>query len=152
MSHRETVSHSENFAVPAASVWNLLIDWGSIIDWMPPGNIRHLRLEGEGIGAVRHIVTEQAVAIAERLDDLDESRGQLRLSIIEPMPWGMLSYSAITNLEDAGPDQCRLDWSGTFELAEGGDAANELAAFLKKAYASMFAGIRKQLMDGNINE
>ena len=145
LSYRQSASHSELFDVPASSVWELLTDWGGIIDWMPDGYIKSLRLEGEGRGAIRHLVTGQGVVITERLDQMDEDSGILYLSMIDPLPWDMLSYKARSELEHIDPEQCRLSWCGSFELAQGGQACDELTALLKKSYVKMFQGIRNEL-------
>ena len=145
LSHKQSVSHSELFNAPAAAVWELLIDWSGIVNWMPDGYIRELQMEGQGLGAIRHLVTGQGVKISERLDEIDAPGGRLNLSIIEPLPWGMLSYTARAQLDSSGNDQCRLGWRGTFELPAGGAAAAELAKLLKKSYIKMFEGIRSQL-------
>lgn len=112
---------------------------------MPDGYIQSLQMAGEGVGAVRHLVTGRGVAISERLDNMDEKSGSLQLTIIEPLPWGMLSYTAQAQLEDVNGGSCRLSWCGTFELPERGPAADKLAALLKKSYAKMFKGIRGEV-------
>ena len=112
---------------------------------MPDGFIRELQMEGQGLGAIRHLVTGQGVKISERLDEIDAPGGRLSLSIIEPLPWDMLSYTARAQLDNAGNNQCRLDWRGTFELPADGPASANLAKLLKMSYAKMFEGIRSQL-------
>jgi len=102
-------------------------------------------MEGQGLGAIRHLVTGQGVKISERLDEIDEPGGRLNLSIIEPLPWNMLAYTARAQLDSTGNNQCRLDWRGTFELPTGGLASANLAKLLKKSYTKMFEGIRSQL-------
>lgn len=146
VSHIQAVSHSEVFDAPASAVWELLVNWAGIIDWMPDGYIQSLQIEGQGLGAVRHLITGRGVAISERLDEIDEQSGSLQLTIIKPLPWGMLSYTAQAQLEDINGDSCRLTWCGTFELPESGTAADELAALLKKTYAKMFKGIRGEVI------
>lgn len=145
MSAQRSVQHTEVFDAPVSRVWALLADWGGIADWMPDGYIRSLRLDGSGPGAVRHLVTLHGVNVAERLDEMDEERGLLNLSIIEPMPWGMSSYSAQARLSAPEPDRCKLTWRGTFEMADDTASADELAVLLKKSYARMFKGIRNEL-------
>ncbi len=144
-SKRQSVEYSEVFDAPASRLWSLLVDWGGIVEWMPDGYIRSLRLEGKGTGAVRHLVTGQGVTISERLDEIDAHNGRLRLSIIEPLPWGMLSYSARARLKKIGPDQCELNWRGTFELPTGDASSGKLAALLEHSYARMFKGLRNEL-------
>jgi len=145
LSFRRSVSHSEAFDSPASAVWNILIDWPSIVDWMPGGLISHLEIEGTGVGAVRHIITHQGVRIAERLERADERAGQLELSILEPLPWEMQTYNAIAQLDELGPDKCSLRWEGRFELSEDGLAAEALVQLLGKSYRLMFAGLRQCL-------
>ena len=145
LSYRQSVSHSELFDADASAVWRVLIDWAAIVDWMPHGIISRLDIEGTGVGAVRHMVTRDGVRIAERLDYADEQRGRLDLSILEPLPWDMLSYRARAQLDELGPGQCRLQWEGRFELPDDGRAAEGLVTLLGKSYKLMFAGLRQQL-------
>jgi len=102
-------------------------------------------MEGSGVGAVRHLVTRDGVRIAERLDLADEEQGRLELSILDPLPWSMLSYEASAQLDQLGREKCSLQWEGTFELPEKGKAADALDQFLGKSYKTMFKGIRQQL-------
>jgi hypothetical protein len=145
MSCQRSVSHSEVFDSAASAVWSILVDWGSIVDWMPRGLISSLDLEGTGTGAIRHITTHQGVRIAERLDRADERAGQLELSILEPLPWDMLSYRALAQLDELGPDKCSLRWEGRFELPEDGEATDALVQLLGKSYKLMFAGLRQRV-------
>jgi hypothetical protein len=145
LSLSQNVYHTEVFDSPAAGVWRILVDWTSIVDWMPNGYIRSLDSEGAGEGAVRHITTGKGVVISERLDTVDERRGRLELSILEPLPWEMMSYHASAQLDETGPGKCRLRWEGCFELPQGGPAADALVNLLKESYIAMFAGIRQQL-------
>jgi len=145
LSTKHSAQLSEVFDAPASRVWALLTDWGGIVNWMPDGHIRSLRLEGRGRGAVRHLVTLRGVAVSERLDEMDEQHGLLNLSIVEPMPWGMSTYSAQARLTEPQPGRCKLTWRGTFEMAESKTSPDELAVLLKKSYATMFKGIRNEL-------
>lgn len=142
------MTHSEEFDAPASEVWELLTDWAAIVDWMPEGNIQSLEMEGQGIGAIRHLRTPQGVHIAERLDAADRQRGTLDLSILEPLPWGMLSYSARGTASPVSGGGCSLTWRGTFELPAAGPEAEDLARLLKMLYTTMFTGIRQALGDG----
>ena len=127
-----------------------MTDWGSIIDWMPEGYIQQLRMEGSGVGAVRHLLTGQGVVVSERLDKIDRKNGILELSIIEPMPWEMLSYSAYAQLLAVGNGQSRLCWHGTFEMTKDNADADSLAVLLKKSYKKMFEGIKIKMKDQSI--
>ena len=119
---------------------------------MPDDYIQSLEIEGQGVGAIRHLVTGRGVAISERLDTADKENGLICLSIIEPLPWNMLSYSARAQLSTVTERRSRLTWSGTFELATAGNEAEQLVDLLKKSYMKMFEGIQKQLTGGHGNE
>jgi hypothetical protein len=144
LSHIQSVTATEEFDAPAAAVWRLLTDWGGIAGWMPDGYIRSLRLEGQGIGAIRHLVTGQGVELAERLDALDESAGTLALSMVGALPWELLSYRASARLTRVSDSRCRLDWTGTFEMPAGDPRIDRVANLLGKSYAKMFLGIRRE--------
>jgi uncharacterized protein YndB with AHSA1/START domain len=144
VSHIQSVTATEEFDTPAAAVWTLLTDWGGIVDWMPDGYIRSLRLDGRGIGAIRHLVTGKGVQISERLVGLDEKAGTLELAMVDTLPWGLLSYRASAGLVRISDNRCRLTWTGTFETADGGPRSNRIAMLLEKSYAKMFLGIRHE--------
>jgi hypothetical protein len=139
-----SVTVTEEFDAPASAVWKLLTDWGGIVDWMPDGYIRSLRLDGHGIGAIRHLVTGKGVQISERLDALDEGAGILELAMVDTLPWGLLSYRASVRLVQVSDNHCRLTWTGTFETADDGPPSNSIATLLEKSYAKMFLGIRRE--------
>jgi hypothetical protein len=143
LTHSESISATAEFAAPASRVWDLLMDWAAIIDWMPSGFIQSLEMEGEGIGAIRHLVTGKGVLVSERLDRADQLNGILELSLVEPLPWGLLSYRASGKLESLADGRSRLDWRGTLEMPERGEELDRTVRLLKKSYANMLLGIRQ---------
>jgi hypothetical protein len=144
LSNVASVTHAEEFDVPASAVWQLLLDWAAIVDWMPGGVIASLRMEGQGIGAIRHLVTGKGVALSERLDSADEKAGILELSLVGQLPWGLLSYRARAQVLGISPESCQLTWRGTFETPESGEQADRVAHLLAKSYANMFLGVRRE--------
>ena len=123
----------------------MLMDWGAIVDWMPDGYIQKLKLEGQGEGAIRYLVTGKNVELAERLDRADESSGILELSLVEPLPWGLLSYRARGKLDRVSSGHCRLTWQGTLEMPDNGPETERVTKLLRKSYAKMFSGIRQAM-------
>ena len=142
MTHIETIEDAAEFEASASAVWELLMDWSAIVDWMPDGYVRSLRMEGEGTGAVRHLVTGQGVELAEKLDRADEPSGVLELSLLDPLPWGLLSYRARGKLDVVSSNRSRLTWRGTLEMPEPGPETDKVVRLLRKSYAKMFLGIR----------
>ena len=143
MSHIETISDTAEFEAPASRVWDLLIDWAAIVDWMPDGYIQNLRMEGRGLGAIRHLVTLKGLEISERLDAADAAAGVLELSLLDPLPWGLLSYRARGKIDSLSDKRCRLTWQGTMEMPDRGSECDGVANVLRKSYAKMFEGIRQ---------
>lgn len=145
MSFRRQLSHTETFAAPAARVYELLIDWGGIVSWMPNNLIRELRLEGKGVGAIRYLTTGKGVELAERLDSTDAASTSLTLSMLPPLPWHLLSYSATGVIEPLAADTCRLTWTGNAEMPGDSQQADRTAYLLQRSYEAMFQGIRREL-------
>lgn len=141
LSHIETIEEAAEFDAPASAVWDLLVDWAAIVDWMPDGYIRSLRMEGQGPGAIRHLVTGQGIELAERLDSSDESTGVLELSLVGNLPWGLLAYHARGKLDRISETRCRLTWQGRPEMPEHGPESDAVARLLRRSYAKMFLGI-----------
>lgn len=119
------------------------MDWAAIVNWMPNGYIQSLRMDGQGVGAIRHLVTGNGPELAERLDRADESSLVLELSLVDPLPWGLLSYRARGKLERIPQSNCRLTWQGTLEMPDRGPATEKVTHLLRKSYAKMFLGIRQ---------
>jgi len=144
MSYTEKVTHTEEFDTSASTVWNLLIDWGGIINWMPNNYIQSIQLEGDRVGAVRHLISGEGVRLSEKLDALDEESGILDLSLVNELPWGLLSYRARGKIDSISENKCRLTWQGTFEMPANGPESARVANLLKKSYKTMFLGIRRE--------
>jgi Polyketide cyclase / dehydrase and lipid transport len=147
LSYSESITHTGEFNAPASAAWNVLIDWPAIVDWMPDGYIRQLRMDRQcpdrGPGAIRHIVTGQGTPLSERLDLADEATGVLELSLVGTLPWGLLSYRARGKLEALPGNRCRLTWSSTLEMPQPGNEADQIVKLLQKSYAKMFLGIKR---------
>ena len=143
MSRFETIKAEAEFHAPASAVWELLIDWAAIVEWMPAGYISSVECEGNGPGAVRHLVTGQGVRLSERLDRADESSGQLELSLVGDLPWGLLSYVASGKIDVLAGGGSRLTWQGTLELPGDVQDAGKVTRLLSNSYAKMLQGIRE---------
>ena len=149
MTYVESLTHAGEFNAPASAVWHVLIDWAAIIDWMPDGYIRELRMDSQcpdrAPGAIRHLVTGKGVTLSERLDHADEATGLLELSLVGTLPWGLLSYRARGKLDDLPGNRCRLTWSSTLEMPQPGTEADRVVKLLQKSYAKMFLGIKRRV-------
>ena len=143
MSHVETITEAAEFNASASAVWALLTDWAAIIEWMPDGYIQGLECEGQGQGAVRHLVTRQGAHVSERLDSADEAKGELQLSLVGELPWGLISYTARGKVDALREDRSRLTWQGTLETADNEQEIDHVTRLLRKSYRKMLQGIRQ---------
>lgn len=143
MSHVATITDAAEFDAPASEVWALLMDWAAIIHWMPDGYIQALECEGQGPGAIRHLVTGQGVHLSERLDRADEVTGVLELSMVGPLPWGLISYTAQGKIEALSENRSRLTWRGTLEMPGKGAQFEQVARLLSRSYAKMLQGVAR---------
>jgi hypothetical protein len=141
----QSISEDADINAPYTAVWALLMDWGAIIDWMPEDNIRTLRMEGSGVGAIRHLITGKGVHLSERLDRADESNGVLELSLVGQLPWGLTSYRARGKVDRLPGRRSRLSWQSWFEVIERGPESTQLAKLLRHSYRMMFLGIRNRV-------
>jgi carbon monoxide dehydrogenase subunit G len=123
---------TREFRVPASRVWAWVRDFDRLPEWVP--GIRASRLEGSGIGAVRHldISSRGGQWASERLDALDEDGRTLVYSIVDAsLPLARYT-STMRVIADAGGIGCILDWSAVFEARGATDA--EAVAFVTGAY------------------
>lgn len=137
-----TVVHEEELPIAANRAWELLIDWGGIGKWFPGGIITVARMDGEGVGAIRHLKTSEGDQIAERLDALDTHDKRLELSIVGSPPWKMTRYKATATITELGVTQCRIHYCGRFETAAGDAQAERIARKLRASYSNLFQGLR----------
>ncbi|MFN0042959.1 MAG: SRPBCC family protein [Alphaproteobacteria bacterium] len=126
---------------PATKVWVLAGDFDALPRWIP--GIVASRVEGEGIGQVRHltIVRRGRQFAVERLETRDDAAFRLSYSIVESsLP--VTEYTSFFRLIP-GPDDktCILDWSANF-LAKAA-TNDEAIAFVTGAYSAGLASLQK---------
>jgi carbon monoxide dehydrogenase subunit G len=128
----------------ADQVWELVADFGNLIKFWPPGGLEKIEVEGEGVGMVRHIHTIIGIVLSERLEMIDHEKRHLELTITGDLPADMQNYRAHGEVHETGPDSCRIEWTGTYQIPDP-DAEAGARAFIEGAYTAMFTGIRDYL-------
>ena len=128
---------TEEIAAPAASVWELLSDFGGVHRWFPGAT--KPEVEGEGIGAIRKIAMGDT-AIHERLEAFDAMARSFQYSIVEaPMP--VKNYLATVSVEEIDAGRCRVHWTTTFDAV--GIPEEQLAEGLEGAYRAGLVNVAK---------
>ena len=142
-----SIDISYEFDAPAADVWAFLQDFGNIRAWWPAGgpvDIERVEIVGNGIGMVRNIYNKGIPGCtSERLDFIDADSKTLKLSIINDMPSGLITYQATGVVEDCADIRCRLVYHGDYEVEQGRE--QEAQQFLHTVYQLMFSGLEQAL-------
>ena len=134
---------TREFAVPADLVWQWIRDFNGLPGWVP--GIRASRLEGSGIGTVRHldISARGGQWASERLDAFDEEERTVVYSIVDAsLP--LKNYtSTMRVIAGKGGTSCRLDWSAIFEAKDASD--EEAVGFVTGAYEAGSVNLKSLL-------
>lgn len=133
---------NESIAAPAARVWELVRDFGGVAQWGGPA-LQSCTVEGAGVGAVRRIGLPGGLAIAERLEALDDAGRTLSYAIVGKSPIPVKDYLATIRIVEDGPQASRVDWSSNFE--PDGASAEQAQALVRGVYTGGIAGLRKAL-------
>lgn len=133
---------NEPIAAPAARVWELVRDFGGVAQWGGPA-LQSCTVEGAGVGAVRRIGLPGGLAIAERLEALDDAGRTLSYAIVGKSPIPVKDYLATIRIVEDGPQASRVDWSSNFE--PDGASAEQAQALVRGVYTGGIAGLRKAL-------
>jgi len=134
---------SRTMEASAEAVWSLLADFGNIEAWWPKdGKIRieEVRVEGNGIGTVRHIKNVGVESpVSERLDYLDPAAMTWMLSIVGQRPAGITAYVAIGQLTPLTPNRCRVDYRCYVTTEPGKE--QRIEDVLRYTWTIMFDGL-----------
>jgi hypothetical protein len=118
-------------------VWKLISDFGGMIEALMGVPAE---LEGEGIGQTRTLPTG-AEPMVERLELCDEATKTVQYSIVSG-PFPVRDYLSTMKLTAVGDGRTKIEWSSTFEPAEGTsqlDAEKMVAGVYKGGIAGLAA-------------
>jgi hypothetical protein len=119
---------------PADAVWEILSNFGAFLNWAGGGE-GEIRIEGEGLGMIRHL--DIAVGkIAERLVEIDPTSRSIGYSLVYGEPIGMKEYNALVQVVEVDAGNCELRWHGQFEPVDP-EAEDEVAETLAAAFGGM---------------
>jgi hypothetical protein len=120
--------------------------WQVIGDFCAAGQylamVVNCTVEGEGVGALRTLISTDGSTIVERLEVLDEDARRLSYTLLTETPFR--DYVTTMAVRDLGPYQAELAWSATFQ--PDGLPASEAVALLEGALAANCLAL-KQFLD-----
>ena len=119
--------------------WRVLADFGNFLAWAT-GGVGSVRLEGEGVGMIRHLDIPGLGLVSERLALLDDAGRILGYSMVSDAMAGMARYSATVQVVSDGEGRCCLRWRGDFEPIHGIDS-EEVGNSLAESYTLMSQGL-----------
>ena len=130
--------------VTANEAWSILSNFSAFMEWagIDQGKIR---VEGEGIGMIRHLATPIG-EIGERLTYLDHEAQQIGYEIAYGEPIGMQSYHALITVISEDHSSCTIDWSGQF-IPVDPEAVEEVTAALSGSYQNMHQSLECHIND-----
>ena len=118
---------------PVPKIWSVLADFAGFLEWAGgPGDT--IRIEGEGVGMIRHLSTSVG-EIAEKMTELDSEQLILAYELVYGEPIGMKKYRAQVQVKSTG-EKCELHWLGAFEPADP-LAEDSVAKTLNATYQGM---------------
>ena len=114
------VSFEKTLKVSSDAAWQVLRDFGSIIHWVPGGDVGSIKLNGAGVGMTRDLELPSVYKVQHRLDELDESHHRIHYTLTQGQPIGMQEYSVFVFLENTEAG-CVMHWKGKFLPADDTD-------------------------------
>ena len=119
----------EELEASVDAVWKLLRDFADVSAW---ARGRVVRVEGGGVGMVRHI-DGPAGRFVERCEAHDDAARTFSYRLLEsPVP--ATNFVATVRLTPSGPKSCVIEWMAEFET----DSAS--AADLRTAIENVYRG------------
>ena len=135
------VQVTEEVKASADRVWELVRDFGDIAKWAGAG-IQSCEVEGEGVGAIRTLGVGAGAPIRERLESHDDEKRSFQYSILDgPLP--VADYLATFQVNETGPDRCKIEWGSRFEPA--GLPEEQVQGILRGVYEGGIRAIKSAL-------
>ena len=138
MGHAVEVTRTGTIAAPAEQVWATIADFGSAHTYFP--SIVECTLVGSGLGARRHLVTDDGGTTISELIELDDAQMAMGYRVIESsVPIEDYSSRLVVR---ATKDGCEVTYTSRCEPRAGMDPA-QLASFLADHLDSAIGGLRE---------
>lgn len=125
----------------AARVWRVVGDFGGLIEAILDGREGRVRVEGDGVGALRTVTVGEDTMV-ERLEEQDDQSWRTSYSMPVTGPFPVTGYRSTIQLTPAGEGRCDLEWTGTFEPA--GVSEDVAASAVRRVYVEAIAMLRRR--------
>jgi hypothetical protein len=105
------VSCKTTINIAADAIWRVISDFSVAGQYL--SGVVTCTVEGNGIGALRTLTSDDGSAVVERLETLDEVTHQLSYTLLTDTPFR--NCLTTMSLRDLGPKLGELEWNSTFE-------------------------------------
>ncbi len=153
---RINVHKAVELSIPASAFWNILIDWGALMDWMPkldedpPARVSRCEvLPGHSLAKLpftRRVYLDNGGVGPDYLDEtlqhFDAEARRLYYTFGGVGPGGVRNYLSTTYIDELAPDRCRVTCASQYDIAD--DAGTDMKDFIEEFYdRAIIQGIAK---------
>ena len=149
-------------SVSASDFWEILIDWGALMDWIPkldenpPAPVSGCEMLAshsiDALPCTRRVYLQSGGVGQDYLDEtlihFDHATRRLYYTFGGIGPGGVRNYLATTFIDETGSSACRVTCASQFDIAA--DAASDMKAFVEEFYdRAIIQGIAKLIAIGS---
>jgi uncharacterized protein YndB with AHSA1/START domain len=137
---RYKMSVTKKLSVPAVDVWEAVVEFGRLDVWFP--SIATCRVEGEGVGASRHMSVEGGGEITDRLAEIDFPGRRLSYQRLQS-PFPVTSYRGTVEVFSSFDSMAVVAWTVDFESRP--EVSEAVAKILEAGIGAGVDGMEREL-------
>ena len=134
------IEHRRDVDLSADTVWQEVRHFDRVLNWIPGGETSSIRVEGEGVGAVRDIELSTQGYVQHRLVAFDDAQRMFSYELTAGKPIGMQDYTVVATVTPIDDDHCTIRWAGRMTSDSSLDEV-EVGRALEVALGNMTTGI-----------
>lgn len=128
----------------ADTVWEEVRHFDRVLQWIPGGAESTIKVNGEGVGAVRDIELSTQGYVQHRLVAYDDEQRMFSYELTAGKPIGMQDYTVVATVTPIDSDHCTIRWAGKMTADSSLNEA-ETGRALEVALGNMTTGIIARL-------
>jgi hypothetical protein len=136
---RIEVSRSARISAPAKLLWGTIGDFGSITSYFP--SVVRCTLEGSGVGARRHLVTDIGGTTSSELIELDDTRMIMGYRVLSSTV-SIENYTSHMSVRPLDDHHCEVTYTSCFEPRDP-QKGEAIRSFIETQLDSALRGLRR---------
>ncbi|MBH80321.1 MAG: hypothetical protein CMQ49_07435 [Gammaproteobacteria bacterium] len=138
------IEHRRDIDLCADTVWEEVRHFDRVLEWVPGGDQSSIRVQGEGVGAIRDIELSTQGYVQHRLIAHDNDERSFSYELTAGKPIGMQDYAVVATVTPIDDGHCTIRWAGRMTSDPTLDEA-EIGHALEVALGNMTTGIIARL-------